>query len=116
MSTGSAPPECSVACGGDCCRRFFLHTPATERAEKYAQIIAWRDEGGEMEPWMDEYVLVHEMLIPLAGESLENEPVYTCKHLASDGRCSIYEKRPGLCRRYPNDAPCPSCGFTIGVA
>ena len=27
--------------------------------------------------------------------------IFACKDVTSDGKCSVYEKRPGMCRRYP---------------
>jgi len=45
--------------------------------------------------------------------------VFGCKYLGEDNLCSVYEKRPLLCRRYPQKklsfyAEMPDgCGFTV---
>lgn len=110
------PAECSVRCGGECCRRFVLFSDPVQRQAKYVGVTAWRDSGGEMEPWMHDFLLVCEMLIDTGERSWDDNVVYTCKHLDRDtGLCSIYDRRPKLCRTYPeNGTACSYCGFQKG--
>lgn len=71
-----------------------------------------------MEPWMLEHVMVAEMLVQLPKEDEADEdepPTFTCKYFDSAaGLCTVYERRPGMCRDYPAYEPegkCRSCGF-----
>lgn len=46
----------------------------------------------------------------------EDESIYFyhCPHLAENNDCSIYEKRPGICKDFPDNPLCilpPTCGF-----
>ncbi len=49
----------------------------------------------------------------------EGNLVLTCKYLDDDGLCSVYDKRPKLCRNYPrrtisfNAEMIDGCGFKI---
>lgn len=48
-----------------------------------------------------------------------DEVIFSCGHLQSDGRCGIYRYRPRLCRNYPVlpffEAPklMPGCGYIV---
>ena len=40
----------------------------------------------------------------------ESRVAYTCKHLTNCGKCSIYNDRPEMCKKFPNMHTCPHCG------
>jgi Fe-S-cluster containining protein len=108
--------SCSHLCGGACCRRFPLSSSPAQMGEKYLELIAWRESGGAMEPWMLDRIMISEMVIPLAEES-DEQPLYACRHLHdASGLCTVYEARPAMCRDFPSYGDpgrrCESCGFT----
>lgn len=89
-------------CSGHCCKCFSLGVNYSELCDNPK-----RFQDGEQ---------ILDMLIPLGR--LTNEEVaerygihtiastgpcesYTCKHLAENGDCYIYENRPLMCRSYP---------------
>lgn len=47
----------------------------------------------------------------------EDYLMFSCTHIGADGRCSVYWRRPGICRKYPRRGPyerpvfLPGCGF-----
>jgi len=60
------------------------------------------------------------MFRPESGESAPGELHFHCERLGDDGRCTAYDARPALCRRYPDprmlrhDADLPAgCGYRI---
>lgn len=94
--------------------------------EERAKSIAAEAEGKEQ--WIDANGLgrgllkdecvptrfIQDMLIPLALNE-DGLQTYSCRHFDIELRsCTIYDQRPGLCRRYPA-AGCncdhPSCSF-----
>lgn len=108
-------PECSHPCDGTCCRGFTITTGTPEsRAAKVGEIRVFLAGGGECEPWMRDYLMVSEMLLPLAPTP-EGRELYGCRHHdATTGKCGVYAERPGMCRRYPIHEPqrrCVHCGF-----
>lgn len=107
--------SCSVQCGGKCCRGFPMSNSTPQAiGAKYREIIAWRDSGGEMAPWMRDHVMIAEMLIPLHEED-DEWPRYTCRNLDTEtGLCRVYADRPPLCRDFPTydyGGSCQFCGF-----
>lgn len=106
---------CSVRCGGKCCTRFPISISPATLGTRYLEVVAWRDSGGEMDPWMRDEITVAEMLIPLHEEG-DEVPQYTCiHHDAQSGLCTIYEDRPAMCRDFPGydrGGSCQHCGFT----
>lgn len=116
--------SCEHRCGGQCCRGFALPgSTAAQREQTRAEIVAWRDAGGEFQPWMREHLYVADMLVPLTRadaivlfpllEVPEDPELYTCKHFdPSAGLCTRYEERPTMCRTFPDGRPCPFCGYT----
>lgn len=42
---------------------------------------------------------------PRLGE-MDRGGIYTCRHLSSDGQCTIYTTRPDICRHYPYGNKC----------
>ena len=37
----------------------------------------------------------------IKGKDDEGNLVFACKLVTSDGKCSVYDKRPQMCRKYP---------------
>lgn len=67
-------------CGGDCCRSFSDVELTWEEFERLHSLGATRLQLSLTGP--------HRLVID-----------YNCEFLA-DGRCSIYDARPGICRRF----------------
>jgi hypothetical protein len=64
MSLGAEEFACSHPCGGACCRSFVIHGLSPEaRAQKVEEIRTYAAAGGELDPWMTDYLTVHEMLV-----------------------------------------------------
>lgn len=116
--------ECSHACGGACCRSFFLPysldvIKASADAERKLDDGTWGlDDVPPDVPLLREVIPISEMLIPLGvHEAPPHDLVheverpaaghyYTCKHLQDDGRCGIYADRPTMCRNFPHAGRC----------
>lgn len=107
---------CSHRCGGVCCQRFPISMPPEEMAERYREIVAWRDAGNVLDRWMQDLVTIVEMIIQLKPAEGEDRPMYTCRHLdRTSGLCTIYDRRPRMCSDYPGyerGGSCSHCGFT----
>lgn len=105
--------DCSHSCGGRCCRGFVIHThTSAQLAERYADASA-RIAAHEETPNDWDIVAVHEMLVETGEVTGDDRPVYTCRNLdTASGLCTIYDKRPEMCRRFPYPGvPCSWCGF-----
>ncbi len=101
-----APPESFVACPGYCCFDLgpirsgnravtieYLHELAQDPAETGAR-------------WFLEH-----MLIPL-GKDADGADHFGCNFFDRvDRLCTIYEKRPKMCRTYPYGRPCTMCTY-----
>lgn len=83
-------------CIGRCCQGFSLpYDPATTPP-------ALKQDGEQ----------IAAMVIKLKWSDPDTgKPVYTCRNLTADLRCSIYDKRPQVCRSYPNGKMCGWCGY-----
>lgn len=94
-------PETS-RCTGGCCRSFPLPLGVTkERLQADPRSF----EDGEM---------VADMLVPLGREEVDGHPLYTCKHLDYvTGDCTVYDRRPAMCREFPYGLRCPIVGCTM---
>lgn len=92
-------------CTGHCCKRFFIgYTP-----EQFTKVLVWPEEDD---------ATMHEMLVPLEIVHVADKAVgawYTCKffkqHEDGTGDCTIYERRPKMCRDYPGYSQGNSCSF-----
>ena len=93
--------DVSIACGGLCCRRFFLDLTPDELA--CPDTMARMADGA----------YIADMVIPL--ETVDDQSFYTCRHLREDGLCGSYETRPQMCRAFPYGEPCPFPGCPSGV-
>ena len=100
------PPraDCSIQCGGHCCRAFYLPYSPGAMAEQ--------------EPFLLDGEQIIAMVTYL-GEFAEGEGpanmrpgfraaghYYQCKNLGDDGLCTVYEERPSMCSKYPYGGPC----------
>lgn len=75
-------------CRGDCCRCFTLERNLEAMDESNPDTAVIRD-----------------MVIPL--QVVRGQKLYTCRHLGEKGDCTIYERRPQMCRDFPGPNPCP---------
>ena len=103
--------ECNHACGGRCCRAFPLNASPASFA-RAAQRARWIVDGECDDPdtyrWALDVVQIADMLIPLDDEGAR----YTCRHFDwTAGLCTIYAARPAMCRDYPYDMACETCGY-----
>lgn len=90
-------------CIGKCCSEFSL---IGDTKEDYVKDGIDGDE---------ESAFIGEMLIYI-GQDGENPewPTYTCKYWdTKSSLCTVYDKRPQMCRDYPNGEPCEweGCGY-----
>jgi len=90
-------------CTGHCCRCFSLPYGPDELATRKARI-----KDGEQIVAMVRYL---GRTVPPGMPHQRNESssdhYYTCTNLLANGDCGIYETRPGMCRNFPDDGPCP---------
>lgn len=92
-----ARKDSSAVCTGECCGSFTLKRNA---AEKFATV--WREHR--------DAAVIADMVSYLRPSEEDNHEEYTCKHF-KDGRCSIYETRPKMCRDFPYSGICGICGL-----
>lgn len=67
------------------------------------------------------YLFAHKLLhnFDVVGRGPDDEVLFSCAHLRSDGRCRIYARRPFMCRNYPvrpffrQPQLLPGCGYGI---
>lgn len=95
--------DCSVACGGRCCKSFPMSVSPFRLGEIYQLSKGLPDQ------YSVDAVTICEMLIRTDQED-DEMPSYTCKHLEAGGLCGIYEQRPKMCREYPYGGACDHCG------
>lgn len=99
-------------CTGACCREFFLPP-----LDQLAAEALWFAVLGDIADAAERIAIVA-MVVPVrlcrpgnpmpSGRINEEgeEMVYTCRHF--DGaNCTIYERRPHMCRNFPYGRPCP---------
>jgi len=99
------PPDGSTdprpRCVGHCCRGFSLEHPHELVKEEYRRL---RAEPGYVSSIPD-LETIAEMLQPLGV--FRGQELFTCRHLGPAGDCTIYERRPKMCRDFPGPSPCP---------
>src|SRR5882724_5183165 len=98
-----------MTCNGNCCENFVLPS-SKEMLNRDAQ------QGKTANGSQLEMKMIANMVIPIQNESFMHEGKryfwYTCKNFDKQTRkCTIYEKRPVLCRTYPDhpDQPTMTC-------
>ncbi len=81
--------KCDLCTGSLCCT-YITHELTTPRSMEDFDYLLWQISHHDVSVFKDE-----------DGWFLSvNTP---CAHLASDGRCKIYSKRPQICREHSND-------------
>jgi Fe-S-cluster containining protein len=94
---GSKDPR--PRCRGHCCRGFSLEHPHEVVKAEFAKA-----EAGQ-ESLIPDVLTIAPMLVPLG--SFRGQELFSCRHLSSEGNCTIYETRPRMCREFPGPNPCP---------
>lgn len=108
---------CRNACQGHCCEKFKMSSSMEDRQAQIDARAAGRTtwtnmKGQEIDWWYgDEFQtpeFIQDMLVPLENDDQQPEDQtlhsrwYICRHFDTAKRsCTVYEQRPGLCRRYP---------------
>jgi Fe-S-cluster containining protein len=105
------------SCNGQCCRRFFLPiSPEELKAEAAKEKSHYQ----EVKFIADMVIFLGTSELDVNGDPLADRPFfprndegkaighyYTCKHHDSNtGLCTIYDRRPEMCRRYPYGRKC----------
>ncbi len=71
--------------------------------------------------WLNLFAVYHRVFhnFHVKARGTNDEVIFECHHLQSDGMCSIYRLRPLICRDYPQlplydpPLPIPGCGFGV---
>ena len=85
---------------GECCRQIRSRELHNEKELKFMQ-----------------FIFPHYKRFFITGTDNEGNLILSCKYLQDNGLCGVYDKRPGLCRNYPEKyisyyAEMPNgCGF-----
>lgn len=107
-------------CSGHCCQNITIK--GLSKDDLRAAYLAWLNDAttfmssqGVM-PVMQDIFILYPMLFPV-GMDADGKHVFSCKHFDEKTRlCTIYEIRPTMCRRYPNNNPCRIGGCTMEPA
>lgn len=99
---------------GNCCKKLNLTSVPTTEGGSREQQRFWVDElPGAANEWAASHNLPFEFVEEQQRWKDENGREYAtvyfgCPKLGTDGRCTIYENRPVLCRKYQagDDALC----------
>lgn len=81
--------KCSFCVGSKCCTYITQHISTPRSMDEFEHLL-WQVSHANVQIYKDEdgwFLLL-------------NTP---CLHLQEDGRCGIYEERPGICRNHTND-------------
>ncbi len=87
---------------GKCCREIRSYRLKNEKKLKFMQ-----------------FFLPHYRRFFITGKDEYNNLILSCIYLKTNGECSVYEKRPRLCKNYPvktinfNAKLIEGCGFRI---
>jgi hypothetical protein len=90
---------------GVCCRHIIGDPPALIRRTRLLSL------------WTGYHALAHDFHV--VGRGPNDEIIFACGHLQSDGRCGIYRLRPFICRNYPvlpffaSPQLLPGCGYRV---
>ena len=111
-------------CTGHCCKAFNLNMERLKADYHHAMERRRRHKRLSMDD--KEAIQIFEMIVPLPPTRVgphgnPHEPLamitpdwhagtsavwYRCKNVKENGDCGIYEKRPSMCSRYPNESAC----------
>ena len=92
--------ECTKC--GECCRTIYSLDTFSPKEFHFMQLI--------YPPYRRFYI---------RGKDSEGNFIFACKYIGDDGLCTVYEKRPRLCRSYPKKklnhyAKLPDgCGYRV---
>ncbi len=87
---------------GKCCKQIRSYGLKNEKELKTMQFFL---------PWYKRFFII--------DKDENGELILSCKYLQTDGKCSVYNKRPFVCRNYPAkiinfNAEMPDgCGFKV---
>lgn len=107
-------------CTGHCCENLFSHKHGARWLGVLVQYVRGSYWAHSTEPGkhslkaigrsLREYATVLRMLIPRGGGG------FACRHFDTKTRnCTIYERRPWMCKAYPYGKPCTRPGCTLEV-
>lgn len=66
-----------------------------------------------------QFFLPHYKRFFISGADVDGNIILSCKYLTDEGLCGVYDKRPKLCRNYPNSSinfnaqMIDGCGFKV---
>lgn len=129
-------------CTGHCCRSFCLPDFAAEYLktacflESHGLIPGWGSAVNPDYDYQEELLTIADMVIPLGRKTMaeaceivgsakakhieigddESTMRYTCRHLSPTGDCTIYDRRPDMCKRYPSMGKCEWAACTKSVS
>lgn len=90
-----------MKCSGGCCERFYFPLPA--EAVEYAKLHPEHYFGKW--PWSDQDIKTSLDMIVYHGEPSTHP--FGCRHFDKITRlCSIYDRRPSMCRDHGERTPC----------
>lgn len=87
---------------GTCCNHIYSIDTYTEQEFKFMQII------------FPSYKRFY-----IKGKDENENLIFACKYVSEEGLCTVYAKRPAMCKRYPNKkilypAKLPEgCGYQV---
>ncbi len=102
-------------CPGGCCAVFGLRSDLDEVRREASQTVDGATLADMLVPLTrEEGRARHERFIGgvWRHEHLPDIHLFTCRHWDSDTRlCTIYERRPQMCRDFPYEGECPNCDY-----
>ncbi len=69
---------------GKCCNQIYSIDTYTEKEFKFMQFV--------YHPYRRFYI---------KGKDEAGNFIFACKHVSPEGHCTVYDKRPNLCKSYP---------------
>ena len=87
---------------GQCCKQIRSYGLKNEKELKLMQMFL---------PWYKRFYI--------SGKDSNGDLILSCKYLSENGLCSVYNKRPFVCRNYPaktisfNAEMIDGCGFKV---
>jgi Fe-S-cluster containining protein len=102
-------------CPGDCCFGFTLSVTRERLREIAGTDLRRSDATDATKSVVRNARMIEAMVIPLGPHPVNGEPSFTCRYWAGPPTklCTVYERRPMMCRTYPDDGKCEfGCAFT----
>lgn len=96
----------------DGCRAYCCHLPVEVTASDLLRLgLATTDETTgslrRLARRLEKEGITHHFRASTGLFTLSQKPDGSCKFLGSDSRCTVYETRPDVCRRFPSIGPRP---------